>query len=221
VVGAKKSETRKAQILKAAERIFARKGFTEATISDVAREAKVSDATIYEYFASKEDLLFSIPLETTVKGNEILDFHLNYVRGAANKIRSIIYHYLAFYQMHPDYASVIMLTLKTNRKYLETEGYQAFREGARVILRVIEEGIAQGEFKQDTDPFLVRSVILGTIEHLVIRKTLLGREEDLTASVDGLTDLIIDGIRTEPNSRSLDLRIVMDSIEDTSKGKKV
>jgi TetR/AcrR family transcriptional regulator, fatty acid metabolism regulator protein len=221
MVGLKKSETRKAQILKAAERIFAQSGFNEATISDVAREAKVSDATIYEYFASKEDLLFSIPLETTIKGNEILDFHLNYVRGAANKIRSIIYHYLAFYQMHPDYASVIMLTLKTNRKYLETEGYQAFREGARVMLRVIGEGIAQGEFKPDTDPYLVRSVILGTIEHLVIRKTLLGRDENLTAVVDQLTDLIIDGIRTDPVSQSLKLRVIMDSSEDMSKGRNV
>ena len=97
----KKSQTRKAQILAAAERVFSRKGFPEATISDVAREAGVSDATIYEYFPSKEELLFSIPGETTSKGNEILEFHLNYVRGAANKIRSIIYHYVSFLSASP------------------------------------------------------------------------------------------------------------------------
>jgi TetR/AcrR family fatty acid metabolism transcriptional regulator len=66
----KRSKTRRVQIIKAAEKVFARKGFAEATISDVAREAGLSDATIYEYFTSKEDLLFSIPGDTTKQGNE-------------------------------------------------------------------------------------------------------------------------------------------------------
>ena len=57
----KKSPTRKEQILQAAEQVFAQKGFHDATIADVARKAKVSEATIYEYFPSKEELLFSNP----------------------------------------------------------------------------------------------------------------------------------------------------------------
>jgi AcrR family transcriptional regulator len=210
----KKSLTRRAQILTAAEHVFSLKGFPDATISDVAREAGVSDATIYEYFPSKEELLFSIPGETTTKGNEILEFHLNYVRGAANKIRSIIYHYVSFYQHHPDYASVAMLTLKTNRKFLETEAYQRVREGARVILRVIREGIESGEFKPETDAYLVRSVIIGTIEHIVIRWLLLERGENLLEAVDPLTDLIIDGMGNQSRNRHLDFRITLDPFEE-------
>ena len=210
----KKSQTRRAQILAAAERVFSLKGFPDATISDVAREASVSDATIYEYFPSKEELLFSIPGDTTAKGNEILEFHLNYVRGAANKIRSLIYHYVSFYQHHPDYASVAMLTLKTNRKFLETEAYQRVREGARVILRVIKEGIDSGEFKPETDPYLVRSVIIGTIEHIVIRWLLLERGENMLEAVDPLTDLIIDGMRNQDRTREFDLHITLDPSVD-------
>jgi TetR/AcrR family fatty acid metabolism transcriptional regulator len=203
-------EARKEQILKAAEGVFAQKGFQEATISDVAREAGLSDATIYEYFTSKEELLFSIPGETTRRGKELLDFHLNYVRGAANKLRSIIYHYLWFYQNNPDYASIAMLVLKQNRKFLETEAYQEVREGSRVILRVVEEGIASGEFIPETQPFLVRSVILGTVENLIIRKLLHGKPEDLLAYVDSLTDLVIQGIQTPAASRGWNLRITLE-----------
>ena len=178
MAGAKKSELRKAQILGAAQTVFAEKGFQEATITDVARKAKVSEATIYEYFTSKEELLFSIPKETTEKGNEILEFHLDYVRGAANKVRSIIYHYLNFYRHNEEYASVIMLILKTNRKFMETDAYQAVRQGMGLILRVIQEGIESGEFKPGTDPYLVRAVILGTIEHTVIRWVLTGKKQE-------------------------------------------
>ncbi|MGQ9859944.1 MAG: TetR/AcrR family transcriptional regulator [Thermodesulfobacteriota bacterium] len=213
---------RKEQILKAAERVFARKGFQESTVSDVAREAGLSEATIYEYFPSKEELLFSIPGETTRKGKEILEFHLQYVRGAANKIRSIIYHYLSFYQNNPDYAAIAMLVLKQNRKFIETEAYQMVREGSRVILRVVEEGIASGEFSPHINPFLVRSVILGTIENILIRKLLHGKPEDLVAFVDPLTDLVIRGIARGAVSGCWNLRLILEpsTPEDQDTGTK-
>lgn len=213
MAGQKRSEARKNQILEAAQRTFSRKGFAEATISDVAREAGVSDATIYEYFSSKEELLFSIPVETSQKGNDLVEFNLNYVRGAANRIRGLIYHYLYFYQHHPDYASVIMLILKTNRKFLDTEAYQVIREGYRFFLKVLEEGIADGEFREDTDPYLVRSVILGAIEHLVIRKSLLGKPADLVSFVDPITDMVIRGICSGSAGKSQGFRLILEPLE--------
>jgi len=54
-------EARRRQILEAARRVFARRGFEGARISEVAKEAGVSEGTIYNYFRSKEDLLVHIP----------------------------------------------------------------------------------------------------------------------------------------------------------------
>ena len=210
MAGPKKSEVRKAQITEAAEVVFAQKGFYDATMADVAREAGVSEATIYEYFPSKEELLFSIPVSKTLLGKEMLEQHLKYIRGAAARLRSIIYHYLSFYQDHPDYAAVIMLILKQNRRFLETEAYQTVRDGYRLITRVIKEGIESGEFKPDLDPYLVRSVILGVIEHHTIRRALVGRDEDLVNIVDPLTDLIIEGIRNVPENRVMNIRLVVE-----------
>jgi AcrR family transcriptional regulator len=209
----KKSEARKGQILKAAERIFARKGFPNSTISDVAREAGVSDATIYEYFPSKEELLFSIPGETARKGRENLEFHLKHIRGAANKIRAIIYHYLWFYQEELDYASVAMLILKQNRKFLETKAYRDVRDMSRLILDVLEEGITSHEFAPETSPILTRSVILGAIEHNVVRKILLGKPENLLELVDPLSDLIVEGIGVRTAGKGWNLKIVLEPEE--------
>ena len=55
------SETRRTQILEAAARVFARRGFDRATIQDIARAAKLSEGSIYNYFRSKEELLVHIP----------------------------------------------------------------------------------------------------------------------------------------------------------------
>ena len=209
-----KSEARKEQILTAAERVFAGKGFADATVSEVAREAGLSDATIYEYFSSKEELLFSIPLQTTRKAAQELRVHLDYIRGAANKIRGIIYGYLSFYQNHPDYASVLMLILKQNRKFLETEAYQLIREVSRMITRVVEAGIAAGEFKADTDPHLVRAVMLGTIEHSVITWLLLDRPQNLLALADPLTDIVIKGIRKDTQPKTMNFKLTLDPVDE-------
>ncbi len=210
----KRSEARKEQILKAAEKVFAKKGFHEATISEVAREAGLSDATIYEYFSTKEELLFSIPRETTRRGMERMEGYLKVIRGAGNRIRTIIYHYLLFYQSEPDYASVVMLVLKSNRKFLETEAYQIIREGFRGILSVIEEGIDSGEFRPDTDPYLVRQMILGAIEHIVIRWLLLGKPKDILQYADPITDMIIDGIQNRNQTQGWNLHIKLEPQED-------
>ena len=198
----KKSPTRKEQILQAAEQVFAQKGFHDATIADVARKAKVSEATIYEYFPSKEELLFLIPGATARRGKENLEHVLRLIRSAADKIRAFIYDHLNFYQNHPDYASVSMLILKPNRKFVETEAYKDVQELARVLLQVIKEGMASGEFRSDLDPYLVRSAILGTIEHLVVRRVLLGKPENLIALVDPLTDLILGGIKAPEEEKA-------------------
>ncbi|HET7500127.1 MAG TPA: helix-turn-helix domain-containing protein, partial [Kofleriaceae bacterium] len=51
---------KRARILTAAERIFARHGFFAARVSEIAKEAGVADGTIYLYFKSKDDLLISL-----------------------------------------------------------------------------------------------------------------------------------------------------------------
>ena len=47
------------QVLQAAEKLFAERGFYPTTIDDIAKEARLAKGTIYLYFTSKVDLFFS------------------------------------------------------------------------------------------------------------------------------------------------------------------
>lgn len=190
---AKNSAKRKA-ILEVAERVFAGKGFHEATISEIAKGAHVSESTIYEYFSTKEDLLFSIPAETIREyHNKHLEI-LQYIQGAANKLRTLIYRHLSLYTFNEDYANVAMLILKGNRNFLKTEAYKVVQASTRITTKAMEEGIEAGEFRSDLQPHLVRAMIWGTIEHLIKRKSLLGKPEDLLSLADDITDTILHGI---------------------------
>jgi len=202
---------RKKRIVDAAMRVFARKGFFEATVSEIAKEAKVSDATIYEYFPNKEKLLFEIPKEATLNGMGELKFLLQCLRGAANKLRAFIYHQLQFYQNNPDCAAVILLVLKPYREYPKTPGYETIRVWSRIVTGIIQEGIDSGEFKADTNPYILRTIILGAIEHAVISSLLLGRYSDLRELADPITDLVIAGINKEKmKTNEVNLHIILD-----------
>ena len=195
-----KTELRKQKILDTATKVFARRGFQEATITEIAKEAKVSEASIYEYFSTKEGRLFSIPARSSRELFDIMAFHLKLIRGAGNKLRAIVYLLMDSYQNHPDFAAVLMLFLKHNKKFLDTSGHHAIKEGVRQITTVIEEGIESGEFKPDLNPYLIRAMVLGTIEHLVTNWVMTGHPESLIQFVDPLIDSLLAGIEQDSSA---------------------
>lgn len=192
-----KTEIRKQKIIDTATKVFAERGFNEATIAEIAKEAKISEASIYEYFSTKEGLLFSIPSEFSDTLFNTMAFHLKLIRGAANKLRAIVFFFMDSYQKNPEFATILMLFLKHNKKFLDTKGHHAIKEGIKQISQAIEEGIELGEFKKDLNPYLVRSMILGTIEHLVTNWVMTGTPDNLIKFIDPLIDIIIRGIEIE------------------------
>ena len=54
-----------------------------------------------------------------------------------------------------DYAKVAMLILKTNRKSLHTEAHKVVQKSAGNTMKVLKKGIERGEFRPDSNPYLV------------------------------------------------------------------
>lgn len=200
-------EARKDNIIESALQVFAEKGYADATITDIAKKAGVSTPVLYGYFKTKEDLLFTIPEKLSEEPVHTLDLALPYFRGAEAKIRFIVQGYMTLYENNPLFASLVMLELKTNRKFLKTKAYITIQKVARTLLESIREGISDGTFKEDTDALLVRSMILGTIEHLCINKILLGEPKNLEAYIDPLVDTILEGIKKQSKHFSINLSI--------------
>jgi TetR/AcrR family fatty acid metabolism transcriptional regulator len=189
-----KSEERKQRILDAALKVFADKGFQDATIAAIARRARVSEGTIYEYFSSKENLLFHIPKAFTDRYGEVVRFHIELIKGAANRLRAMVYMYLHMWKHYPDYAVLNLVILKTNHKFRETEGYRLIREGFQAITKIVQEGVDNGEFRPDIDPYIIRSVLMGAVDHVTVNWLLSDRKRDLLATVDPIVDVVMEGI---------------------------
>ena len=142
-----------------------------------ARAAGVSEATIYEYFGTKEDLLFSIPEKISNDANEEMVRVLPYISGVEGRLRAMIRGYINLYHSNPHYSALILLQLTANKRFRETAAHAAIRHSAHEMLLCIREGIADGTFKKEANAYLVRSILLGTIEHLFIQWHMEGRRD--------------------------------------------
>lgn len=198
---------RRNKILEKALAIFSKKTFQETTIAEISKAARVSEATVYEYFNSKEELLFAIPEKITRDAIEEFEKVLPYLTGAESRVRAIVQAYLTLYQNNPEYSSLVMLQLKTNRKFLQTRAYKLIQCIAGQLLDCINEGVAEGVFKKDIDPHLIRAMLLGTIEHLCIRWHLLDKPVNLIDYVDAIINLTFDGMRTRQPEKKLSIHL--------------
>jgi TetR/AcrR family fatty acid metabolism transcriptional regulator len=131
-------------------------------------------------------------------------------------MRFLIYRHLSLYAENPDYANIVMLILKGHRNFQKTAAYKSVQSAARITIQVLEEGVQKGEFRPDIQPLLVRAIIWGTIEHLVTRKCLLGKPDDLLGLADDIITTIFKGIVVPKKEPTLNLKV---NIEDNLKPK--
>jgi TetR/AcrR family fatty acid metabolism transcriptional regulator len=125
----------------------------------------------------------------------------------------LIHRHLALYEDNPDYANVVMLILKGNPNFLKTESYRVVQSSARNYIQVLEEGIESNEFRPDMDPYVIRAMIWGSIEHLVTRKSLLGKPESLTDLTETLFNTLFNGIRATPEQPPVHINVHMSRSE--------
>jgi TetR/AcrR family transcriptional regulator, fatty acid metabolism regulator protein len=193
-----KAKSRKDRIMDAALRIFAEKSFPEATISEISKKAGVSEATIYEYFGTKEDLLFAIPEKVSNDSFDETTMILPYIKDVEGRLRAILLSYVRLYQLNPHYSALMLLQLMSNKRFRQTSAHAAVRRSAHLLLDCIREGIACGTFRSDTDAYLIRSLLMGTVEHLFIHWHMQGmpkRETTIMDMLDPFLAAVLDGIR--------------------------
>lgn len=93
-------EERFEQVLQAGAKVFAERGYHQASIREIAREAGISLAGLYYYFKSKEELLFLITDHTFASILENLDRVLMGVQDPVERLRHLVYHHLDFFLRH-------------------------------------------------------------------------------------------------------------------------
>jgi AcrR family transcriptional regulator len=188
---------RKSQILDAAARVFASKGFRVATIKDIAREAGIADGTIYNYFNNKTALLFGIfeqMRDSLQPTSPLVNIDLSDMHAAIRAFVSLPLMALRGdnFELFRVVISEIMVNEDLRSQYTE----QVLAPTLSMAEMAFGHWAAQGLIAAESASLMVRmlsGLVMGLILQHIMGDTLLRTQWETLP--DQLTDLIMSGIR--------------------------
>lgn len=185
----------KLKIIEAMRTLLEERTFESLTISDIAVTAGVTEGLIYKYFKDKRDLLHHVLKEHYEHFLVQIDRDLQGIDGAVNKLRKIIWSSIERYANHRVFARIILLEVRNSEEYFNSEAYGLVKQFNRILLDIIKEGIAGGEFRDDLPPAYIRNAIFGTIEHSCLNRAIFNEPVSTNEAARIITDLLLNGIK--------------------------
>ena len=187
-------EQRRAALLGAAVRVFARKGFHGARVGDVASEAGVAHGLVYHYFSSKDELLETIFRETwaaLLAAMREVEESDDAAREQLRKVGAIV---LRTWTRDPDLVRVLVNEV-TRGPQLQQE-IAEIRQAFQAIERIVAAGQRRGELREELDPRLAAVVFYGALEEILtgwLLGELPGGEADVAEAERAVVDIVCSG----------------------------
>src|SRR5262245_17061086 len=191
---------KRARILDASERIFARRGFFHARVSEIAREAGVADGTIYLYFKNKDDLLISLFESRMERVTAELASALERVGPRpADRLTAFFATYAELVTAHPELAEVLTVELRQSSKFMKEYQNPRFGDFLKLLAGVIADGQEAGTFDRALPAPIAARAIFGMLDELALA-WLLGRGEkfDIVRAAGSLGALVLRGLERRP-----------------------
>jgi TetR/AcrR family transcriptional regulator, fatty acid metabolism regulator protein len=187
---------RRAELLAAAVRVFARDGFHGARVGDIAEEAGVAHGLLYHYFRSKEEVLETIFRSSWQELVRETDRIEHSGLELAEQLRRFASVFLGSWLANPDLVRVLIREIARSP---EVGKRIAEIGGVFVALgRMIERARERGEVRADVDPRLATFVFYGALEEILtgwVLGQLPGAEADVRQAVDTVVDVVAAGLR--------------------------
>jgi TetR/AcrR family fatty acid metabolism transcriptional regulator len=181
-------------ILSAATRVFARSGYFNSKVADIAAEAGIADGTVYLYFKSKDEVLHSIfdraMAEFIADGRR----ELEKVADPVARLRRIAELHLERLGADRELAIVFQVELRGSIKHMQEFSAAGFAEYLDIIRETIEAGQTTGAFRKDVKPIVAAKVLYGALDEMVTNWILSSRAYNLAPMAGQVLKIFLDGM---------------------------
>ena len=181
-------------ILRAATRVFARNGYFNSKVADIAREADVADGTVYLYFKSKEEILHSIfdqNMAEAIAAGRIL---IEKIRDPGEKLRRIAMLHLERLGADRDLAVVFQVELRGSTKFMREFSAAGFAEYLGLLRQTFEEGQRSGVFRKNLNAKLVSKILFGALDEMATNWIISKRKYKLEPMAQVVMDVFLNGV---------------------------
>ena len=188
---------KRAAILRAAITVFARCGYFNSKVADIARQAGVADGTVYLYFKSKEDILHSIFDRSVEEALGAARERVQRLSDPREKLRQIAHMHLERLGADRDLAVVFQVELRGSTKFMEEFSAAAFAEYLNLIRATIEEGKRAAVFRSDLNTKVVAKILFGALDDMATNWILSKRRYKLAPMAEKVLDVFLNGVTTK------------------------
>jgi len=166
----RRKDARPQELLAAALDLFVERGYAATRLDDVAAQAGVSKGTLYLYFENKEELFKAVVRENVVpilgEAEAMVD---NFEGHSADLFREII---LGWWERigATKLAGITKLIMAESCNFPEVAQFyhdEVISRGHAMIIRMLERGIARGEFR-DIDVSEAKDVLIAPVLMLMM-----------------------------------------------------
>jgi TetR/AcrR family fatty acid metabolism transcriptional regulator len=186
---------RRAELLEAAVRVFARKGFHQSRVGDIAEEAGVAHGLLYHYFRSKDEVLETIFRETWTQ--LVADTQRIEMAGVPlrEQLRRFARIYLGSWLVTPELVRVLVREVARSPEV--GDRVDEIRGLFQALQRIIEAGRDRGEVRLDVDAQVAAWAVYGALEEILtgwVLGQLPGEEDDVERAVATVVDVAHAGL---------------------------
>ena len=183
------------RIIQAATKIFAKKGFFQAKVSDIAREAHVADGTIYLYFQNKDDILISLFEENMRIVLEEMKAAMATEKDPRRKIKRFAQKHLELIDSNKEIAEVIQVELRQSSKFMKDYKNEKFNQYLNLLGDIVIEGQAKGFFKKDIIPGIAKRALFGALDEMSRYWVLSSRRKyGIETAAKQVSDYFLNGL---------------------------
>jgi TetR/AcrR family fatty acid metabolism transcriptional regulator len=182
-------------ILRAAIGVFARNGYFNSKVADIAAAAGIADGTVYLYFKSKDEILHSIfdrAMEEFISEGRR---ELEGIRGAESRLTRIAELHLEKLGADRDLAVVFQVELRGSIKFMQEFSAAGFAEYLDIICKTIAEGQTAGTFRSDIKPVLAAKMLYGALDEMVTNWVLSSRSYQLAPMAAEVLKIFLTGLK--------------------------
>ena len=182
------------QIIEAAVRVFARRGYYNSRVSDIAREAGIAAGTIYLYFKTKDDILVTLFRD---KMAEFVDSLRKAIAGegdAARKVRTLVRLHFSLLEKDPELAEVLQVELRQGQKFFRGASGQEIGAYFALIGSVLEEGVGEGRFRSSLSVKVATKMLFGAMDQMATSWVLGKRGYRLADTADAVAEIFLQGV---------------------------
>jgi len=162
----KKRSDKHRRIIQAAVKVFAKHGFYNSKVSEIARAAQVADGTIYLYFQNKDDILISLFEEEMAAILQRVSSEIRQESHPAAKLRRFALAHLRLVEEHKELAEIIQVEIRQSSKFMKEYKNVQFSQYLNLISEIIKEGQAKGVFRADILPGVAKRAFFGALDEM-------------------------------------------------------